>query len=92
MCAPQIRDVSNGFILTRRAIHQSFARASATNEEDKHTKGSRAVGSVVVTLEAGEKLVIGAFISTAADGEWEYWEGEFGASELEEHVRALLHS
>lgn len=43
---------------------------------------------MVVTLEAREKLVIGAFISTGAGGEWEYWEGEFGPSELEAHVRA----
>lgn len=46
-----------------------------------------AVGSVVVTLEAREKLVIGAFISDEVDGEWEYWEGEFGPPELEAHVR-----
>lgn len=58
------------------------------NEEDEQIKSSPAVGSVVVTLEAREKLVIGAFVGTGVDGVWEYWEGEFGPAELEAHVRA----
>lgn len=44
---------------------------------------------MVVTLETAlEKLVIGAFLGTGPGSEWEYWEGEFGTSELEAHVRA----
>lgn len=76
----------------RRAIHPpthySLFVALTANEEDRLANGSASVGSVVVTLEAREKLVIGAFVRAAAavDGEWEYWEGEFGPSELEAHV------
>eukprot|EP00903_Cladosiphon_okamuranus_P013434 g12513.t2 len=74
----------------RKCYLGQYGSTWTANEGDsKHTKGRVAVGSVVVTLEAGGKLVIGAFVSTAVDGEWEYWEGEFGATELEEHRNNL---
>lgn len=49
------------------------------------------MGSVVVTLEPGnKKLTLGAFLRGGADQAWQFWEGEFGPSELAAHVRAVF--
>lgn len=73
-----------------QSVHGLLSAALESSEEDQGSKSSPVVGSVVVTLEAREKLVIGAFINTGDGLEWEYWEGEFGPSELEEHVRTWV--
>lgn len=49
---------------------------------------SRIVRSALVMLEQPKKLVLGAFVGSGGDQAWEYWEGEFGPSELAAHVRA----
>ncbi|CAN0187505.1 unnamed protein product [Ectocarpus sp. 4 AP-2014] len=47
------------------------------------------VGSVVVTLEPPNRLVLGAFLDRGLGQAWEYWEGEFGPSELASHRDSL---
>eukprot|EP00752_Nemacystus_decipiens_P008567 g7651.t1 len=69
--------------------YSSSKTASGTNDDGDGAENSPAVGSLVVTLEAPEKLVVGAFIRPAVGGDWEYWEGEFGPSELEAHRNSL---
>jgi len=76
----------------RESLAAYFSLASKANEDgqDSNNGGSSSpgVGSVVVTLEARNKLVLGVFLRTGAiDNAWEYWEGNFGPSELVAHVR-----
>lgn len=67
-----------------------FSPASEGSQGDKEGSHSPAVGSVVVTLEPRKKLTLGAFLTGGADQAWQFWEGEFGPSELAAHVRACL--
>lgn len=53
------------------------------------SRSNPVVGSVVVTLEPPNRLVLGAFLERGLGQAWEYWEGEFGPSELASHVRGF---
>ncbi|CAN0001609.1 unnamed protein product [Scytosiphon promiscuus] len=53
------------------------------------SSGIPGVGSVLVTLEPPNKLVLGAFLTSGCDETWEYWEGEFGPSGLAAHRDSL---
>lgn len=68
----------------------AFSLAAQGSTDDKDANRNPAVGSVVVTLEQRNKLVLGAFLRSGTDQAWQFWEGEFGPSELAAHVRARV--
>ncbi|CBJ26419.1 expressed unknown protein [Ectocarpus siliculosus] len=60
------------------------------NASDSGSSGSSpVVGSVAATLEPPNRLVLGAFLDRGLGQAWEYWEGEFGPSELASHRDSL---
>lgn len=74
----------------RRTLLDCSLAPEGSSEDNKDGNRSPTVGSVVVTLEPRNKLVLGAFLSGGVDPAWQFWEGEFGPSELAAHVRACL--
>ncbi|CAM9626907.1 unnamed protein product [Ectocarpus fasciculatus] len=66
-----------------------FAPESGGNGNASDSGSSPVVGSVVVTLEPPNRLVLGAFLDGGLGQAWEYWEGEFGPSELAAHRDSL---
>ncbi|CAB1117342.1 unnamed protein product [Ectocarpus sp. CCAP 1310/34] len=64
-------------------------KSGNASDSGSSSSSNPVVGSVVVTLEPPNRLVLGALLDRGLGQGWEYWEGEFGPLELASHRDSL---